>query len=100
MLDAQKLPNATHTLGDLKPLAARSRISHFQTLKSQVSKTAASFFSPIISLNVVFVAEFYVDGSSIPDVDFDIGPSWAGLLPISGDVNETRQVRNLIFRNY
>ena len=36
-----------------------------------------------------------MDGSSIPDVDFDIGPSWAGLLPISGDANETRQVRDL-----
>ena len=36
-----------------------------------------------------------MDGSSIPDVNFDIGPSWAGLLPISGDANETRQVRNL-----
>ena len=34
-----------------------------------------------------------MDGSGIPDVDFDIGPSWAGLLPISGDENETRQVR-------
>ena len=34
-----------------------------------------------------------MDGSGIPDVDFDIGPSWAGLLPISGDKNETRQVR-------
>ena len=31
--------------------------------------------------------------ASIPDVDFDIGPSWAGLLPISGDPNETRKVR-------
>lgn len=35
---------------------------------------------------------FYVDGANIPDVDWDIGPSWAGLLPISGDEKETRQV--------
>ena len=38
---------------------------------------------------------FYVDGTSIPDVDWDIGPSWAGLLPISGNGNETRQVGGL-----
>jgi carboxypeptidase D len=36
--------------------------------------------------------EFYVDGKSLPLVDFDIGPSWAGLLPISSSPNETRQV--------
>lgn len=37
-------------------------------------------------------AEFFVDGTTIPDVDWDIGPSWSGLLPISGDANETRKV--------
>ncbi|KAG6826321.1 hypothetical protein H0H92_000322 [Tricholoma furcatifolium] len=36
-------------------------------------------------------SEFYVDGTSIPEVDFDVGPSWAGLLPISGNANETRE---------
>jgi carboxypeptidase D len=36
--------------------------------------------------------EFYVDGRSLPLVDFDVGPSWAGLLPISSSPNETRQV--------
>lgn len=36
--------------------------------------------------------EFYVDGKSLPEVDFDAGPSWAGLLPISGNANETRKV--------
>ena len=34
---------------------------------------------------------FYVDGTSIPEVDWDIGPSWAGLLPISENEDETRQ---------
>ncbi len=38
-------------------------------------------------------AEFYVDGTTIPDVDWDIGPSWSGLLPISSDPKETRKVR-------
>ncbi|KAG8806089.1 hypothetical protein FRC17_005184 [Serendipita sp. 399] len=37
-------------------------------------------------------AEFYVDGANFPLVDFDFGPSWAGLLPISGDKNETRKL--------
>ncbi|EIW62224.1 alpha/beta-hydrolase [Trametes versicolor FP-101664 SS1] len=37
-------------------------------------------------------SEFYVDGTTIPDVDFDVGPSWSGLLPISSDPNETRKL--------
>ncbi|KAG6873608.1 hypothetical protein C0995_013981 [Termitomyces sp. Mi166 len=38
-------------------------------------------------------SQFYVDGTTIPEVDFDIGPSWSGLLPISSDPQETRKVR-------
>ena len=37
-------------------------------------------------------AEFAVNGSAIPDVDFDIGESYAGLLPISSKLNETREL--------
>jgi hypothetical protein len=34
-----------------------------------------------------------VDGRSIPEVNFDVGPSWSGLMPISGAANETRKVQ-------
>jgi carboxypeptidase D len=33
-----------------------------------------------------------VNGSAIPDVPFDIGESYAGLLPILSALNETRQL--------
>ncbi|KAJ7668514.1 alpha/beta-hydrolase [Mycena polygramma] len=36
--------------------------------------------------------KFFVDGNSIPLVNFDAGPSWSGLMPISGDPNETRKL--------
>ncbi|KAH9483197.1 putative serine carboxypeptidase [Psilocybe cubensis] len=36
--------------------------------------------------------KFFVNGSTIPEVDFDVGPSYAGLLPISGNKSETRQL--------
>ncbi|KAJ7928492.1 alpha/beta-hydrolase [Mycena leptocephala] len=36
--------------------------------------------------------QFFVDGTTIPDVPFDAGPSWSGLMPISGDPNETRKL--------
>nr|VWO97797.1 Uncharacterized protein [Ganoderma boninense] len=35
---------------------------------------------------------FEVDGKKIPDVHWDAGRSWAGLMPISGDANETRKL--------
>ncbi|MCJ1462750.1 hypothetical protein MMC07_001353 [Pseudocyphellaria aurata] len=36
--------------------------------------------------------KFAVNGTALPDVDFDIGESYAGLLPISQKKNETRQL--------
>lgn len=33
-----------------------------------------------------------MNGSALPDVDFDVGESYAGLLPISGAANETREL--------
>lgn len=37
-------------------------------------------------------AQFHVPGTSLPDVDFDVGDSWSGLMPISGAANETRKL--------
>jgi carboxypeptidase D len=37
--------------------------------------------------------DFWVNGSAIPEVDWDIGDSYAGLMPISDDPNETRKVK-------
>jgi carboxypeptidase D len=36
--------------------------------------------------------EFYVNGATIPLVNFDVRPSWSGLIPISSAANETRKV--------
>ncbi|KAK4506376.1 hypothetical protein PRZ48_000106 [Zasmidium cellare] len=35
---------------------------------------------------------FAVDGKSVPDIDFDLGESYAGSLPISSDPHETRKL--------
>ncbi|KAF2667834.1 serine carboxypeptidase [Microthyrium microscopicum] len=35
---------------------------------------------------------FVVNGSAVPDVTWDLGESYAGLLPISGAANETRKL--------
>jgi len=36
--------------------------------------------------------KFVVDGTKIPDVHFDVGESYAGLVPISSNANETREL--------
>lgn len=38
------------------------------------------------------MVEYSVNGSAIPDVDFDIGESYAGLMPISKEANETSEL--------
>jgi carboxypeptidase D len=38
------------------------------------------------------IPAFAVNGSAIPDVNFDIGESYAGLLPISSNANETSEL--------
>lgn len=35
---------------------------------------------------------FAVNGTGVPEIDFDIGESYAGLMPISKDPNETRKL--------
>jgi carboxypeptidase D len=35
---------------------------------------------------------FAIDGTGLPEVEFDIGESYAGLLPISDSANETRKL--------
>ncbi|KAI0254191.1 alpha/beta-hydrolase [Lactifluus subvellereus] len=37
-------------------------------------------------------SHFYVDGRTIPLVNFDVGPSWSGLIPISSAPGETRKL--------
>ncbi|KAN0140071.1 alpha/beta-hydrolase [Lactarius tabidus] len=57
---------------------------------------AADTAAPPRVKNITFTnqkaSQFFVDGTTIPEVNFDIGPSWAGLLPISGAVNESRKL--------
>ncbi|KAF9530918.1 alpha/beta-hydrolase [Crepidotus variabilis] len=61
-------------------------VKRWQPVKRDVQATQnITFSNPKAS-------EFYVDGKSIPEVDFDVGPSWAGLLPISANANETRKL--------
>jgi carboxypeptidase D len=61
------------------------------TLEENQKRAASSGVQNITFSNPV-ASQFYVDGANFPEVDFDFGPSWAGLLPISGNANETREL--------
>ncbi|KAL9600453.1 MAG: hypothetical protein Q9219_003206 [cf. Caloplaca sp. 3 TL-2023] len=60
---------------------------------AQYSRTLDKRASPYLTAATqTMYIEFAVNGSAIPDVDFDVGESYAGLLPISASPNETRQL--------
>ncbi|KAF8350960.1 Alpha/Beta hydrolase protein [Amanita rubescens] len=61
-----------------------------QTSNSQSSAPATGIKN--ITFSNPLASQFYVDGSKIPLVHWDVGPSWAGLLPISDDPDETRKL--------
>ncbi|KAG7090999.1 hypothetical protein E1B28_010066 [Marasmius oreades] len=48
--------------------------------------------APTITFSNPRAKQFFVDGTKIPEVNFDAGPSWSGLMPISGDPHETRKL--------
>ncbi|RDB24738.1 hypothetical protein Hypma_007941 [Hypsizygus marmoreus] len=48
--------------------------------------------APTVTFSNPAAEKFFVDGTRIPEVKFDAGPSWSGLMPISGDPNETRKL--------
>ncbi|USP74949.1 serine carboxypeptidase [Curvularia clavata] len=52
----------------------------------EIQKRAKSFFA------TEKTKPFSVNGTGIPEVDFDVGESYAGLLPISDDPHETRKL--------
>ncbi|TBU48705.1 alpha/beta-hydrolase [Dichomitus squalens] len=72
----------------------RKQMERFQTLMAPAHTQAESLAKrdALITFKNPKAKEFYVDGTKIPEVKFDAGPSWSGLLPISGHANETRKL--------
>ncbi|KAG0141378.1 hypothetical protein CROQUDRAFT_663956 [Cronartium quercuum f. sp. fusiforme G11] len=48
--------------------------------------------SNLLKFNSPNAEKFYVNGKNITFVDFDAGPSYAGLIPVSSNPGETRQL--------
>ncbi|KAK2459782.1 hypothetical protein APHAL10511_008214 [Amanita phalloides] len=69
---------------------ATKRYSVDTLLRSQTSTSTPGIKN--ITFSNPLASQFYVDGSKLPLIDWDVGPSWSGLLPISNDPNETRKL--------
>ncbi|KAF2867529.1 serine carboxypeptidase-like protein [Massariosphaeria phaeospora] len=65
--------------------AVERRVANQPFKHPEIQKRATRFMSDKTK-------EFSVNGTGIPEVEFDIGESYAGLLPISDDPAETRKL--------
>ncbi|KAJ7661534.1 alpha/beta-hydrolase [Mycena polygramma] len=81
--DARKMMNKAEL--HARQVEAAKRFDHTTRALPAAKVKNITFSNPKAS-------EFYVDGTSIPEVDFDVGPSWSGLMPISANANETRKL--------
>jgi carboxypeptidase D len=71
--------------------SAPSRVKNITFSNSKASRAYARAHTLSFSSSHA-LPEFYVNGATLPLVNFDVGPSWSGLIPISGAANETRKV--------
>ncbi|KAI0766524.1 alpha/beta-hydrolase [Irpex lacteus] len=87
----------THSASARLMSKAHLREKQAAAMKNFASKAPTSA-RPLLAKgnNITFsnprAADFFVDGTTLPEVDFDVGPSWSGLLPISSAANETRKL--------
>ncbi|KAF8729774.1 hypothetical protein AX14_006055 [Amanita brunnescens Koide BX004] len=76
-----------------RQLEAAKRYTIDNLIRSQQDDTSSSTSGiKNITFSNPLASQFYVDGSNLPLIDWDVGPSWAGLLPISNDPDETRKL--------
>ncbi|KAF9460967.1 alpha/beta-hydrolase [Collybia nuda] len=74
----------------------KSEVHSRQVEAAKRWRTSGQILKRATPQNITFknpkASQFFVDGTTIPEVDFDIGPSWSGLMPISANQNETRKL--------
>ncbi|KAF9519141.1 hypothetical protein BS47DRAFT_1375109 [Hydnum rufescens UP504] len=77
-----------------RPNAAckRSMQGRLRARHSTSESTNTVTRSPKITFSNPKAKAFWVNGKTIPDVDFDVGDSWSGLIPISGAKGEKRKL--------
>jgi carboxypeptidase D len=82
--------------GDFRRATDISPPSRVKNITFTNPKASGAYATGWVSPLPVFLShvllEFYVNGATIPLVNFDVGPSWSGLIPISSAADETRKV--------
>ena len=80
-------------LQELKELRAEQMRTHLKHRNSVDFAASRPFLKKRASPFLNSKSEkFAVNGSALPDVDFDVGESYAGVLPISDSPDEERQL--------
>jgi carboxypeptidase D len=82
---AESTPHKLGVFRHAKPIVEK-RVADKPFTHPEIQKRATSFFATNKT------EPFSVNGTAFPDVPFDIGESYAGLLPISDDPAETRKL--------
>lgn len=82
--------NSANNVRRATDTSAPSRVKNI-TFSNPKASGAYDWSTCFLSLSHA-LPEFWVNGATIPQVNFDVGPSWSGLIPISNAANETRKV--------
>src|SRR5277367_68467 len=81
--------NAINTFKRLKNSASAPIIERTTSFEPFTHPQLQKRASPFLTAKT---KEFAVNGTAMPEVDFDIGESYAGLIPISASPDETRKL--------
>ncbi|KAF8319697.1 alpha/beta-hydrolase [Clavulina sp. PMI_390] len=101
LLSLSSLANVATARSPTNPKALRNEILDSRgpqrapaasTPPLEAKRSALATPRSTISFSNPAAAAFHVNGTSLPDVDFDVGDSWSGLMPISSNANETRKL--------
>lgn len=77
---------------DFAPVYTRDAPKSNATTLYLNEKTKSRVSSHSIEPSTWQLSEFAVNGTALPDVDFNIGESYAGLLPISSNASDENQL--------
>ncbi|KAH9978148.1 alpha/beta-hydrolase [Lactifluus volemus] len=82
----------TFVTGYKSPFELSQMKAQIRSKATRQSRDSSQLTGKNITFSNPKASEFWVDGKTIPQVDFDVGSSWAGLMPISPLPDEKRKL--------
>ncbi|TDZ40947.1 putative serine carboxypeptidase [Colletotrichum trifolii] len=91
------LLGAPAALAWVSPHAYRARLANRQVAARDVKAPRAALRRSELQYFNNKTSPFYVDGTKIPEVDFNVGESYAGLIPVDASKPESEQQKNFFW---